>query len=219
MSKPRFASALLLSLVSASASAQNVVATGYATAPPGPREIDGRIGLLLGGADVGDAQGFSAGVSAAVGYRMGSVTLRGLLDYYKVGDGGDVATPRRGRAARIGAAVRTSFASNADDSSFGVDFWGELGAGYEHVYWLHGGVLDRPSAEAAFGLDLGARGERDAHGHRREIGYFMDFRTLVGEAPEQPGAMATCAGPCTRATTPPRTDVTMFFELGVHWGR
>ncbi|HEY5949056.1 MAG TPA: hypothetical protein VIV40_26370, partial [Kofleriaceae bacterium] len=83
----------------------------------------------------------------------------------------------------------------------------------------HGGVLNRPSGELAFGLDIGHRGERNARGERKQIGYFMAFRSLVGEGPEPADAMATCSGPCTQATKPPRTDVTMFFELGVHWGR
>jgi hypothetical protein len=30
--------------------------------------------------------------------------------------------------------------------------------------------------------------------------------------------MATCGGPCDTATTPSRTDVTMFFDFGVHFG-
>ena len=216
MPTPRLALILTLATTS-TALAQDLVAREPDPPPPRTHLVDGRLGLLLGGADVGDAQGFSAGVSAALGYRLGDLTARALLDYYRVGD--DNAMPRHGRAARIGLALRTSFAKTDDDAHLGVDFWGELGGGWEHVAWLRGGVLDRPSAETAVGLDIAARGERDARGHRHQIGYFVDFRTLVGEAPEVPGAMPTCAGPCTRATTPPRTDVTMFLEMGVHWGR
>ena len=205
--------AALLAMTASTAYAENIVATGET---PTPHALDGRIGLLLGGSDVGNTQGFSAGLSTALGYRHGDVTARALFDYYKVGDSqGEL----RGRAARVGGAVRYSFANNAPDSHFAASFWGELGAGWEHVTWLQGGVLDRPSAEGAFGLDLGGRGEPDASGRRKEVGSFMDFRAIVGEAPEVPGAMATCAGPCTQATTPTRTDVTMFFELGVYWGR
>ena len=178
----KLAAALLL--VASTASAQNLVATddGYAHPPgdaPAPREVDSRLGMLLGGSDVGDADGFSVGVSGALGYRIGDITLRGLFDYYRVGDG----------------------------------------AGYEHVAWRGGGVLDRPSGEFAFGLDVGHRSAPNAHGDRHSIGYFMDFRTLVAQGPEMAGATATCSGPCSEATKPPRTDVTMFFELGVHWGR
>ena len=125
----------------------------------------------------------------------------------------------KGRATRLGGALRYSFARNSYESSKLVDFWGELGAGYEHVAWRRGGVLDRPSGELAVGFDIGGRGDRDRGGRRRTIGYFMAFRTLVAQGPEMDGVMATCGGPCTQATKPSRTDVSMFFELGVHWGR
>lgn len=213
----KLAAALLL--VASTASAQTLVATDGAEAERAPRSVDGRLGMLLGGSDVGDADGFSIGISGALGYRVGDVTLRGLVDHYRVGDNADEALDRKGRATRLGGALRYSFANTGHDAKLGVDFWGELGIGYEHVAWRHGGVLDRPSGELAFGLDLGRRGERNARGERREIGYFMAFRSLVAQGPEVAGAMATCSGPCTEATTPPRTDVSMFFELGVHWGR
>jgi hypothetical protein len=218
------------------ASAQNVVATSGDPAPASPRAIasqdsllassttgdaaqplDARLGFLLGGSDVGDALGFSLGVSGGIGYRVGDITARALLDYYRVGDDGDV--PRHGRATRVGGAVRYSFVNNGTSSDLQLDFWGELGGGWEHVAWLRGGIIDRPSVEAAVGYDVGGRGARDPSGRRREIGYFMAFRTLIGEGPEMAGVMATCSGPCTQATTPPRTDVTMFFELGLQWGR
>jgi hypothetical protein len=215
----KLAAALLL--VASAASAQTLVATDssqYARSPS-PREVDGRIGMLLGGSDVGDADGFSIGASAALGYRVGDITLRGLFDYYKVGDGGDETLDRKGRATRLGGALRYSFANTGADAKVGVDFWGELGAGYEHVAWRRGGVLDRPSGELSVGFDVAVRGERNPRGDRRKVGYFMAFRSLVAQGPEMAGAMATCSGPCTEATKPPRTDVTMFFELGVHWGR
>jgi hypothetical protein len=223
--------AAALLAISATASAQTVVASGAAYAqpvdavyasPPGPRAprtVDARIGMLLGGSDVGDADGFSMGASGALGYRIGDVTLRGLFDYYKVGDGADEALSRRGRATRFGGALRYSFANNGRDSGPSVDFWGELGAGYEHVAWRHGGLLDRPSGEVAFGLDLGHRGDKNARGDQREVGYFMAVRSLIAQGPEMDGVMATCSGPCSEASKPPRTDVSMFFELGVHWGR
>ena len=212
-----FACALLAA--ASTASAQNLVATGDVEHRAAPRELDGRIGMLLGGSDVGDADGFSIGVSGALGYRIGDVSVRGLFDYYRVGDNASEALGRKGRATRLGGALRYSFANTGHESKIGVDFWGELGAGYEHVAWRHGGVLDRPSGELAFGIDIARRGEPNARGGRKKIGYFMAFRSLIGQGPEMTGAMATCSGPCTEATKPPRTDVTMFFELGVHWGR
>src|SRR5262245_39843391 len=161
--------AAALRLVASTASAQTMVATDRIERDPLPREVDGRLGMLLGGADVGDADGFSLGISGALGYRIGDVTLRGLVDYYKVGDGSDETLQRKGRATRVGGALRYSFANTGYDAKVGVDFWGELGAGYEHVAWRHGGVLERPSGELAFGLDVAGRGERNAHGDRRKI--------------------------------------------------
>jgi hypothetical protein len=214
----KLAAALLL--LPTIATAQTYVASdGYAQSPKTPHIVDARLGMMLGGSDVGDADGFSIGASAALGYRMKDITARALFDYYRVGDAGDETLHRRGRATRLGGALRYSFANTGRDSSSSADFWGELGVGYEHVAWRRGGILDRPSGEIAIGLDYGRLGEPNARGERREIGYFMAFRTLVAQGPEMDGVMATCGGPCSEATKPPRTDVTMFFELGVHWGR
>jgi hypothetical protein len=127
---------------------------------------------------------------------------------------------RRGRGTRVGGAVRYSFASTDERSKgLGVDFWGEAGLGMEHVSWRQGGVLDRPSGELAVGFELDGRGERNSRTRRqRHIGYFMAFRSLIAQGPEMDGP-AICGGPCTKATKPSRTDVSMFFEFGLHWGR
>jgi hypothetical protein len=206
------------------ASAQTYVATdgvSYAR-PPEPmfKEVDARLGFLLGGADVGDADGFSGGASAGVGYRIADLTIRGLFDYYRVGDGAAETQTRKGRATRVGGALRYAFARNSYEANTRADFWGEVGAGYEHVSWRHGGILDRPSGELAVGLDIANRNDRDRDrgGRRQKIGMFMAFRTLVAQGPEMDGVMATCGGPCSEATKPSRTDVSMFFELGVQWG-
>jgi hypothetical protein len=219
MSKTLLTVALLAT--SSVASAQTYVATdgvSYAREPM-YKELDGRIGLLMGGSDVGDADGFSAGASAGVGYRMGDVTLRGLVDYYRVGDAATETLTRKGRATRLGGALRYAFASNSYDSDVRADFWGEVGAGYEHVAWRHGGVLDRPSGELAVGFDIARRGDRDRQGRRHKVGMFFAVRSLIAQGPEMAGVMATCGGPCSEATKPSRTDVSMFFELGVQWGR
>jgi hypothetical protein len=144
--------------------------------------------------------------------------LRGTFDYYRVGDGGGEALQRNGRASRLGGAVRYSLANNGTNPGVSVDFWGELGLGFEHVAWRRGGVLDRPSGELAVGFDVGFRGQPNSRNAPRKIGYFMALRTLVGQGPEL-DVMPTCGGPCTRATKPSRTDISMFFAFGVHWGR
>jgi hypothetical protein len=208
--------ACLLAL-GAPAAADNLVATSE---PPPFRMVDARLGVLLGAAQVGDTNSFAPGISGGIGYRMGDLTLRATGDYYRVGDDPSTTTmARRGRATRLGGAARYAFAHTDYSKLMNFDFWGGLGGGYEHVAWLVGGVLDRPSAELAFGLDAGHRSEPDRRGRSHEIGYFMAFRTFVGEAPEMAGAIATCGGPCTQATKPPRTDVSMFFDFGVQWGR
>jgi len=225
MSIARLAAAALL-LSTGTASAQVVVAgDGYGYArPPAPaaeRRIEGRAGMLLGGSDVGDADGFSIGLTTGLGYRIGDVTLRGRFDYYRTGDGADEAMDRRGRGTRVGGALRYSFANTGDPRESGgvaADFWGELGLGLEHVAWRQGGVLDRPSGEAALGFDLDGYGHRATDGRRRHIGYFMAFRSFIAQGPEMDGP-AVCAGPCTKATKPSRLDASMFFELGLHWGR
>ena len=60
----KLAAALLL--VASTASAQNMVATDGMTHERTPRAIEGRLGMLLGGSDVGDADGFSVGISGAL---------------------------------------------------------------------------------------------------------------------------------------------------------
>jgi hypothetical protein len=211
----------LLMLASTSASA-NVMASdirdGRGYSEPRPTRVEGRVGWLIGGSDVGDADGFAMGVSAGLGYRVGDVTLRGLFDHYKVGDGGSEAMSRRGRGTRVGGALRYAFANTTDKEGLGVEFWGEAGFGMEHVAWRQGGVLDRPSGELAIGYEIDGRGRRDARNRQRHVGYFMAFRSLIAQGPEMDGP-ATCGGPCTKATKPSRTDVSMFFEFGLHWGR
>jgi len=202
--------------LTATASAQTVVAFSEPPAPPAPRSVDARLGMMLGGADAGDVNGFSFGATGGIGYRIGDNSLRATFDYFSVGDGYEEVMQRHGRTTRLGGAVRHSFRNTGTDSSLVADFWGELGGGYERLAWLHGGVLERPDAELAFGIDLGFRNTRTHT--RNTTGYFMDVRTILAEAPPVPGAMATCGGPCTDATTPPRTDVSMFFEMGVQWG-
>ena len=204
--------------------AQSVAASdGYArpAEPAAPRRLEARAGMLLGGSDVGDADGFAMGITTGLGYRIGDITLRGRFDYYRVGDGADEVMDRRGRGTRVGGALRYSLANTGAPrygGGMGADLWGEVGVGLEHVAWRAGGVLDRPSGEVALGFDLDGYGRQDAQGRRRHLGYFMAFRTLLAQGPEMDGP-AVCGGPCTRATKPSRIDASMFFEFGLHWGR
>lgn len=215
---------LAIALASATAAANTVATDGaYATYDdddkPALRRVEGRIGWLIGGSDVGDADGFSMGISAGAGYRIGDLTLRATFDHYRTGDSSDEGLVRRGRGTRIGGAVRYSFANTGDDDDGpNADFWGEIGVGYEHVAWRAGGVLDRPSGEIAIGFELDASGKERSPGRRRHLGWFVAFRTLLAQGPEMDGP-AVCGGPCSKATKPSRLDASMFFELGLHWGR
>jgi hypothetical protein len=210
-------------LLSATAAADTLVAVAADDGPPLPRRVEGRLGFMLGGSDVGNADGFSLGVSTGLGVRYGDVTLRAALDHFRVGDGSMETLSRRGRATRLAGLARYSFANTYEhdrrDGGFGVDFWGELGGGIEHIAWKPGGVLDRPSAELAVGFEVDAYGRRKTAAPRqRHLGYFLAFRTFVARGPEIPGE-AVCGGPCDRATRPSRVDLSMFFEMGMHWGK
>lgn len=207
---------LVLQASSVALASPGVVATAEPVRPSSS-EFGGQLGLMLGTADVGDTGGFSVGLATALGYRRDDLTVRALFDYYRVGDSSDAMPVRRGRAVRLGGALRYSFANNGRDDKVGVDFWGEAGGGLEHVFWRTGGVLDRPSGELAFGLDVLVRGARDDGGRRRHVGYFIDIRSFVGEGPTV-DVPAMCGGPCDHATRPPRVDISTFFELGIAWG-
>jgi hypothetical protein len=217
----RFALALGLLAAAAAPAAAQVVATTAdrdVASPPPQHFWDARFGMLAGAATVGDSDGTSIGVTGGFGYHFGAFALRGELDYYRVGDDPDVTMSRRGRATRGAALLRYSFAATDSDDSVIGDLWGEAGAGYERVAWATGGVLTRPDGELALGADLGGR--RDGHGpHRKRLGGFIDVRSFIAEAPADPTAPITCGGPCTMATQPPRTDVSLFFEFGVFFGR
>jgi hypothetical protein len=215
--------------------ADSVVATDPSTTAQAPgvaseRRLEGRVGMVLGGSDVGDADGFSIGVTSGLGYRVGDATLRARLDHYRVGDGRsesiDGMSPRRGRATRVGGALRYALVSSYNAlkhserkrGSVAVELWAEGGLGLEHVGWKAGGVLDRPSGELAIGFDVDGFGAPNERQRRRHIGYSMAFRTLIAQGPSIE-APAMCGGPCDKPTRPSRTDVSMFFDLSVHWGR
>ena len=213
----------LLAVLASTASANTVATEGFLeTGPKAERRVEGRVGMLLGGSDVGDVDGFSIGITTGIGYRIGNLTLRGRFDHYRVGDSSDELMSRKGRGSRVGGAARYSFANTFEDrdsKGLAIDFWGEAGVGLEHISWREGGVLDRPSAEVAVGFELDGYGRRnDRTNRRRHIGYFMAFRSFIAQGPEMTGP-AVCGGPCDKATRPSRTDVTMFFEVGLHWGR
>jgi len=212
------ASIALLLLAVAPASAQDAIATdGTTTARSLERRIDTRIGLLVGGADIGDVSGGSTGLHASLGYRLGLVTVMGEYGYLGVGDGYDGASGRHGRMSRAGATARVQIADVAKrDSPVGLEFWAEGGVGTERIAWSEGGKLYRPDVALGFGFEIDGRGWREPR--PRHFGAYVGFRAIVARAPED-DRPAMCEGPCTVATPPSRNDVSLYFHFGLHWGR
>jgi hypothetical protein len=189
-------------------------------APPQERRFDLRLGLLTGGADVGDVTGPSSGVHASAGYRLGGVTVMGEYGYLHVGDAASDLQSRDGNMTRGGATVRVQVADVAKpDAPIGLEFWAEAGVGVEHLAWQKGGVLDRPDLALGFGFEIDGRGWRKGPaGKQRHFGAYVAFRALLARAPDG-DADPTCEGPCTMATAPSRNDVSLYFHFGLHWGR
>lgn len=198
--------------------ANRVSAQEIATeAPPVDRRIDTRLGMLAGGADIGDVDGPSSGLYATVGYRRGPATLMAEYNYLHVGDADTDVLDRDGRMTRGAVMLRYQLADVARRGApVGLEFWAEGGPGIERVSWDHGGVLVRPDLALGFGLDIDGRGWRDPR--PRHFGAFLAFRGTVARGPESDDP-AMCEGPCTVATKPSRNDVSLYFLFGLHWGR
>ncbi len=211
------APALVVGAASSPAVADVEIAT---SAPPVEKRIDLRVGLLTGGADLGDVTGPSSGVNAGVGYRRGAITGLAEYAYLHVGDAQSDSQSRDGNSTRVGATLRYAVADVAKvGAPIGMEFWVEGGVGIEHVAWQRGGVLDRPDLALGFGFELDGRGWRQAPTAKpKHFGAFVAFRALVARAPSN-DLPEMCEGPCTEATAPSRNDVSMYFHFGLHWGR
>jgi hypothetical protein len=186
-------------------------------APRAERRVDTRLGLLIGRGDVGDVTGPSTGLHASLGYRVGDVTVMAEYDYLTVGDSLGEAASRDGRLSRAGGAVRYQLADVAPRGApLGLEFWVEGGGGVERVSWQRGGLLYRPDAMLGFGFEVDGKGWRTPR--PRHFGLFVAMRAHVARSPrtDEP---AMCEGPCTIATPPSRNDVSLFFHMGLHWGR
>jgi hypothetical protein len=217
-------------LVAARTASADVTIAGDAAAPSPPpaassgeRRFDARAGFLLGGSDTGDADGLSMGIHGQLGFRAGDATLFGELDYYSVGDSAGEENRRIGRTSRAGLTLRYSLLNDRRTANgtmpIGGDLWVEAGAGYEHVAWKKGGVLRRPDLALGIGVEMDGRpGAKRGERPKQHIGYYLAFRTLIARAPES-DEPAMCGGPCSEPTQPPRTDVSLYFVVGLHWGR
>lgn len=209
--------ALLIALLSIARTAHADEVAVAADAPKTPHRLEARIGMLVGGGDVGDVTGPSNGLHVAIGARYGDVTGMAEYDYLSVGDASDEDANRHGDLSRAGVVARMSLFHTAEDGPIAGDYWAEAGVGYERVAWDPGGVLDRPDLVLGFGAEL------DGHAywqsaHPRHIGMWLGFRAILARAPVS-AAPPTCGGPCTMATAPSRNDVGLYFSWGMHWGR
>jgi hypothetical protein len=186
-------------------------------APKTPHRLEARIGMLIGGGDVGDVTGPSSGLHLSIGGRYGEVTGMLEYDYLSIGDGADEDGHRRGNLSRGGVVARWSLFHTDEDAPIAGDYWVEAGAGVERVAWDPGGVLDRPDLVLGFGGELDGHAYWDSD-HPRHIGMWLGLRAIIARAPVD-DAPATCGGPCTMETPPSRNDVGIYFTWGMHWGR
>src|SRR2546423_269508 len=135
---PRLASILAtatLATITAPRARAEDAAVATEAPPPTPHRIEARIGMLVGGGDVGDVTGPSSGLHVALGARYGEVTGMAEYDYLSIGDAeGDMAH-RHGNLSRAGVLARCSLFRTHDDGPIAGDYWAEAGVGYEHVSW------------------------------------------------------------------------------------
>ena len=182
--------------------------------------FEGGVGLLAGSFSVGRISGAAIGTHLDAGVRAGRIAVVGEYDFVAIGQSSyDHADPVRGQLHRLGANLRYSV------GSFGGaripvrgDIWLEGGVGSQLVRWNGGGELERRDLAFGFGGQMTVQIGRE---HSRYLGFYYAFRALVAadpSAPKQP-AMATCAGPCDRPTTPSAYDIGAFFNFGFVFSR
>lgn len=194
-------------------------ATPYMASEEEPKERRNElhIGMLAGGADIGDVQGPGIGLEINAGRRFGDISILGQIDYLGVGESQYIADPRRGSLARAGLMARYSVLDFAGDRNpLGVNLWIEAGGGRQRIAWDRGGTLTRSDVNLGFGIQLDARLDNG----RRHLGPYFAFRANIAQAPDLAmDSEPTCGGPCDTATAPSSTDLSLFFHFGMHLGR
>jgi hypothetical protein len=214
---PRLASltaaALVLSTATVAAASESIAVDARARA----HRLEARIGMMVGGGDVGDVTGPSTGLHTSLGARLGDATAMLEYDYLGVGDSASDNVHRYGHMSRAGLTARYSLFRSRDDAPIAAEWWAEAGVGAERITWNPGGVLTRPDLALGFGAELDGR-PYWKHRHPRHLGMWLGFRALVARAPAT-DSPAVCGGPCTMATQPSRNDVSLYFTFGVHFGR
>ena len=203
--------ALFLSLLAPVASA-NTIAVSAPPEDPIAKRLEFDVGMLIGGMHLGQTRADATGITINGGVRLGELSVLGELNY--VG----LRAAERGTMTRLGLTTRYSLVPLGGDNGVATgDIWLEGGVGLEHVAWRSGGVLERP--DVALGLGWQADIVMDGKSaHPRYLGPYFALRTFIAQGPAS-DAMATCGGPCDRATRPSGTDVSFMFHMGLNWGR
>jgi len=210
---------LLLVLTGSSAIASPIMARSPYPEKPKDRSTEVQVGMLIGGADVGDVTGSGVGMQLSLGRRYGEWTVSGEFNYMGISHRNDVEPE--------GTMSRVSMLGRLNVLEFGGGrtpimgrLWMEGGLGVQRVAWDAGGILTRPDIAFGFGFSWAGILNRKEPKKKKTIGWFVAFRAHFAQAPKSTSAGAPmCAGPCDRATGPSRNDVSMFANFGFHWGR
>lgn len=203
------------------AHAQPAVAVDAPPPPSSDRRTEVDIGYMVGGGGIGTKARYQRGLALALGRRFGDLALLGEYGYMAIG-----RSEATGSQSRLGLLARYSLLrtrgapdSHGERGLFSGDMWIEAGAGAERIAWDQGGSLTRPDLVLGFGSQLDGVFRRNSD-EPSWFGPYVAFRAVVARGPEQPGeVVATCGGPCDKASRPSRNDVSLFFHFGLNWGR
>ena len=221
MGKKTFATSfcLALLLVATSALAAPAIATSVEPARKGERRYEVDLGMLIGGTDIGQTQKSTVGLHLNAGRRYGDLVVLGEFDHLALGRSVTGTLNRVGVMARY-SLLRTSGEPDRRGRRFPLsgDFWFEGGVGAERITWDDGGRLTRPDLAFGFGWQFNVLIDRNGE-RPRYYGPYVAFRAHLARAPESQGGEVTCAGPCDSPSGPPLNDLSMFFHMGINWGK
>jgi hypothetical protein len=210
---------LVVALSAGQAMATPYIATEAEPEKPKVRRNQATIGMHVGGSDIGDVSGPGVGLHTTFGRRFGTLTLLGEYSYLSVGESAYDVQHRRGNMSRLGLTARYSVLTTGESekSSLGADVWVEAGGGRHRVAWHEGGTLTRNDVVLGFGVQMNVKLNRKSP-KPRHFGPYFAFRAHMARAPES-DEPAVCGGPCDNASAPSRNDVSIFFNVGLHWGK
>ena len=180
------------------------------------------VGTFLGSYAVGDAKGFTGGVHAGAGWRLGNLLVLGEGTLLRVGDSDDDKDPVQGTMTRLGLTGRYSLFTGGE-REVSVDVWVEAGVGRELITWDGGGELGRDDYAFGFGIQPRFRKRPSYDGSSSErqsqFGYLLALRMFVANDPGvNKLTVPTCAGPCDRPTRGGR-DIGFLFNWSFTFGR